>query len=195
MKVKVPVWGYVIGIIMIFFGGCSTIQNTQKVFTPKILEMQENMMNNVHAEFETAKMDSTIISSKDSLAIKKLNKFNTIKNSLHDMVGFTDHYKRWIVIFGYIGIVLSLLYIVGGIFLMVIRRFSLKITYSVLIAYIIFDIVQMIVLSLETKSGLAVASIVSNNLFGTCLDIGLLVIILVCDKTVYRSVMKEKKII
>ncbi len=191
MKVKVPVWGYIVGIAMIFFGGCSTIQNTQKVFTPKLLEMQENMMNNVHAEFETVKMDSTIESSKDSLAIKRFNEFKTMKNSLHDMVGFTDHYKRWIVIFGYIGVVLSLLYIVGGVFLMVIKRFSLKIVYSALIAYITFGIVQMIVLSSGNNSGFAGISVIFNNIFGIGLDVCLLLIIIVCDKAAYRYVIPE----
>jgi Na+-translocating ferredoxin:NAD+ oxidoreductase RnfD subunit len=196
MKVEVPVWGYVIGIIMIFFGGCSTLNNKDSIYTPEVIEKTETEIDSFYMALDSLERNSIYISDKDTLRTEELDGFKTImKDTVSGMVSFSDHYKRWVVIFGYIGIILSLLYIVGGIFLMVIRKFSIMIAYSALIAYITFGIVQMVVLSLGSNGGLVGISIIFDNLFGVFLDVGILIAVIACDKTVYRSVMKEEKTI
>ncbi len=93
--------------------------------------------------------------------------------------------------FGYIGIVISLLYALGGILLLTPKRFSIKVVYAALILSILFSVTQTIVLTSDSESGFIAMSKGFSQIFGIIVDIILLSVVFASDKEVYDALEKQ----
>ncbi len=163
---KTPTWGTVIGIIMIFFGGCGALNDMKTISMPEELARQKELMKSTVAEKEVEKdsvrygnIDSlTSTSTKDDEEISFFGK----KQSVEEMLELSAFTKTWIVRFGYIGVFASLLYLLGGIFLLIKKTFSIKLVYAALIISILCSGAQTAVLTSSSSSGIIAASTVSQ---------------------------------
>lgn len=196
---KVPSWSYVVGILMMLFGGCTVLksaQGTQQKSFQEQIEGNNEMMERFNIENEnavdpdslTAALDSMVVSL-DSLKNSDLD--NPFAKKMLDMVGqvinMSEYTKTWLVRFAYIGIFVGLLYLIGGLLLMVPKTFSVKIALAALILSIILGIAQPIILSLD-PSGSAFSFITGlGGIFSIIVDIILLIVIMASDKSVYRG--------
>jgi len=185
---KAPTWAVVIGIFMILFGSCSINSSVQSINAPDMIEMQQEMMKNMSKGFTNTPIDSLDLTSLDSLretngeANQRLEAMNETMGKFFYM---SDHTKKWTVRFGYIGIAVSLLYILGGVFLFIIKPYSLKLAFTGLILSIIFGISQMMVLTSEPSSGFIALASGYSKIFGVVIDIVFLIIVATADKTPY----------
>lgn len=179
---KTPTWAYVIGIIMICVGGCKSMTSIKYINMPSLLKVQQQIMDNMTKGFEGNTEDSVPDSTRASTDLMMKNAGDTLKKQFY-MSEFT---KRWSVNFGYIGLFISLLYILGGIFLMSIRSFSLKLAFSAIGLSILFSIVRAIVLARGHDDGFTALSTRVSAMFAIFTDLIVLIVILISDKSTYK---------
>ena len=91
---------------------------------------------------------------------------------------------------GYIGLVFSFLFIIGGLFLLIKKDFSIKLAYFVLGANIAFSIFKWIMLSGKGGSMLAISNSVGAA-FSILISIIVGVVIVSCDKSHYEEVYTD----
>lgn len=197
---KTPTWGYVVGVIMILFGGCSTLKSINAINSPKDLEVKQEIVKDIFSKSNHSTSDSTVqdsiqiaeLDSTSSIIISKSGDMDNeelakkINSKIEKAFQIPDNTKIWMVRFAYLGIFFSLVYLLGGIFLIVKKAFSIKLAYVALILSILFSIAQFMVYSNDSPDSLITLSTGFSKFFGVLLDIILLIVVLVSDKDAYR---------
>jgi hypothetical protein len=190
---KAPTWGTAIGVIMIIFGGCSVMNDLQSINLPGVLEKQKVIINDTLEE--NAEEDSLVSEQIDSLGTPEkdgVDAFQDPKKIAEEVLTLSEFTKTWIVRFGYIGVGVSLLYILGGIFLLTPRKLSIPIAYAALIVSIAFSGIQAVVLtSSGSASGLIALTSGFSQIFGIIIDIILLSIVFASDKDAYHNALSS----
>jgi hypothetical protein len=105
--------------------------------------------------------------------------------NIKEMLTISDYLKEWMVRLGWMGLFFSLLYVIGGVFMLVRKRFSLKLVYAALVLSILFAVFGIFIITNEGQNFLTMASVASAG-FGIFIDIILLIIVTACDKTAYE---------
>lgn len=196
---RIPTWAYVVGVCMILFGGCSLTQDIQSINVRSMMEAQMAMLENLEGEIEVeieetdslSTSDSTFTAS-DSIGTDMGEGITNMAEGIKDIFNMSDYAIKWTIRFGYIGLFLSLLYIFGGVFLMVKRKFSIKLAYTALLASIVFSIVQTLVMNADPTNNFVSQMSSLGYLFGMFLDLILLVVILACDKSAFGNAPVEE---
>lgn len=188
---KTPTWAYIIGILMLLIGGCGAVKDMQSINTQTILDMQKTMLEDMSGNIKSINKDSVANNTNDTITSTKSNTeqveiINNMSKTMEKMLYMSDYTKKWRVRFGYVGLVLSVIYILAGIFLIIRKSFSMKLTYTALGLYILFGIIQILVFSRdETKGFMAMTSLYSY-MFSIIFDVVILIAILGADKTAYK---------
>lgn len=189
---KIPTWVYIVGIIMILFGGCGIIKEQQQIFLPDTLETQQKAINDFIAENEDAAAeneDSDTSSTTEQEKLEEAMKILTMDafESMDKILQMSEFTKTWTVRFAIMGIIVSFLYLLGGVFLLIRKRFSIPLAYSVLILSMIFSLIRWAVLATDASSGLFNLALSFSNLSGIVFDFVLVIIIMASDKTYFRE--------
>ncbi len=166
---KTPTWAIIIGSIMLLFGGCSALNYMSTVFTPMVFDMQEDVFDEIEREIETSE--------------EEIDEFPL--NMMRNMFDVSDYTMKWIVRFGYIGVFISLFYMMGGAFLLIRRRISIRLAYAALILSMVFSIVKAVVLSQEGNLFSLSAGVAAIG--GIVVNIILLAIIIASEKEAYET--------
>lgn len=202
---KTPGWAIFVGIMMILIGGCGALSDGQAILSPKLFSMNEDFMevieeNSEKEDSETNASDEVdtnteLIDSSDSdlstevqLDSSDINfdkEDNDVPEEISELLKISDHYKTWIVRFGYIGLIFSALYIISGFFMIARQRFSLKLTYITLISCIIFALIQIFILTMGEKNIFTIGSSASAG-GGILVDLIFIIIITACDTEAYE---------
>ncbi len=189
---KTPTWAIVIGICLMLFGGCSLTKNIQSINMPDMIEMQQNMMEKMAGSTTSINSDSLFeASNRDTTNVQNIDMFKNIAERMQDMFAMSEFTKTWTVRFGYIGLFVSIIYILSGIFLLIKKGFSIKLVYIALITSIVFSGVQSLVLASDTSGGFIAKSASFGNMFGIIIDIILIVVLVSMDKSDYKWNTKE----
>ncbi len=186
---KTPTWGSVIGILMIVFGGCSALNDVKAISMPEELAKQKEIIRKTVAE-ENSKEDSVRLEDIDSLATSKTSEDEIPffgKQSVEEILNLSEFTKTWIVRFGYIGAFASLLYMLGGVFLLVPKSFSIKLVYAALVVSILCGGAQAAVLTSSSSSGIIAITTGLSQIFGILVDIILLAVIFSSGKEAYSG--------
>jgi hypothetical protein len=212
MKSQTPTWAIIVAILMMLIGGCGIKSDIQYINIRSMLAKKDKFMNKIDASIEKEK-DSLAAVSADDVAVDTLT-MDTISeeveedvvntdtsaidingekkdiNEVKDMIeGFLDVPEEtilWMIRLGYIGLFFSFLFLVGGLFLLIKKDFSIQLAYIVLGANIVFSIFKWIMLSGKGGSLLAI----SNSLgaaFSIIIAIILGIVIVSCDKSHYEE--------
>ena len=154
---KIPTWGYIIGIFMLLIGGCSGTSSIQAIYTPTILDMQKKMMQGFTEGSKSVKTDS--LSNQNQQNTKSSKELNSdqkklIKNmseTMEQMFYMSDYAKKWSVIFGYTGVLISFIYMLAGVFLMIRKPFSINLVYIALGLFILFNLFSVLYFSINKR--------------------------------------------
>lgn len=192
---KTPTWATTIGIIMIVLGGCSVMNDVKAIRLPEDLEKAMSIMKKEKREPKLNKQDSITLEGIDSLSAIQENEAEedsisfggSGKQSVEEFLLLTDFTKTWIVRFGYIGLLSAVLYILGGVFLLVRRNFSITLAYGVLIFSILSSGAQAAMLTSGSSSGIIAITTGLGQLLGILIDIILLAVIFASDKDAYSK--------
>jgi len=188
---KIPTWAILIGICMLLFGGCEMVSSTQAVYLPDVLEMQSNMMKTMqeNGTFGSVYPPDSILNSADSsasaMAQLQSKRMHDAFNQTRNIFSMSAYAKKWIVVFGYMGVLVGGFYFLSGIFLLVRLPFSIRLVFIALIISIVFNLTQTIVMSFDQEGGFMSKSFGIGNLFGVVLDVVLLIVLMVIDKSTY----------
>jgi Na+-translocating ferredoxin:NAD+ oxidoreductase RnfD subunit len=196
---KTPTWATVIAVIMIVFGGCGAINDIRSISMPEKLEEGKEKIK-IKADKKAlqdstaiAALDSTETAGADSIAATSDGDADKAdipffgKKSQEEILTLSEFSKTWIVRFGYIGAVVSLIYLVGGIFLLVRRVFSIKIVYAALAISILCAGAQTSILT-STAAGDFMSKMVGlSQLPSILIDIVLLAVVFASDKDAYKE--------
>lgn len=191
---KRPTWVTVVGILMIFFGGCGGITSDLKqINTEALVGLQNDFVDELEGEFgaelidssdkniliEMGGLDSTLVES-DTLSSKNLAK--TIK-SLSRMSPETI---STIIRHGYMGLVVSVFYVLTGFLLLFLRKeYVVKITIAILVLSLVFVLYQYLEIQNLDLSKLFSFGLQANILFGAVIDVILLILFLILDKSYF----------
>lgn len=184
---ETPVWAYVIGIMMILFGGCSITGDLQSINYPNILDRQQEILEGFSAKNETPQIDSLESDINKIAGLGEQQILNNMAKSMKEMFSVSEFTKKWMVRFGYIGLIFSILYVFAGIFLLIKKNFSINLAYSALALSIILSIVKSIVLSSDSSGGSILMISGFSQIFEIIIDIILLTVIVASDKTAYKT--------
>jgi hypothetical protein len=184
---KTPTWGTVIGVLMIMFGGCSVLSNVQLINLPDKLEEKKVEIHHNMDESKTEESDSVDVEANDSLITEsgpsgKEEKLEEAEKALE----LSEFSKTWMVRFGYIGIIVALIYMTSGFFLMKPKRFSIQLAYGALILSIAYCATQTVVLTSAGSSAGMIALITgASKIVSIIIDIILLSVVFASDKEAY----------
>lgn len=165
------------------------MNDIKSITLPAILEKQKALVKGKMEEARTHAADSSATKI-DSLATADddpKESFDEKQKKVDEMLKLSDFSKTWIVRFGYVGVFSAVLYILGGIFLLVRKSFSIKLAYAVLIFSILSSAVQAAVLTSGESSGIIALSTGLSQLLGVVVDIILIAIIFASDKEAYSD--------
>lgn len=212
MKSQTPTWAIIVAILMMLIGGCGIKNDIQYINIRSMLAMKDKFMNKIDASIEKEK-DSLAVVSPDAVAVDTLT-MDTISeeveedvvntdtsaidingekkdiNEVKDMIeGFLDVPEetiQWMIRLGYIGLFFSVLFLVGGLFLLIKKDFSIQLAYTVLGANIAFSIFKWVMLSGKGGSILAISNSIGAA-FSIIISIIVGIIIVSCDKSHYEE--------
>lgn len=185
-----PKWALTVGILMMLFGGCGVANDIKQIALPEVMEFQNDLV----AELATKDGDEV-----DAANFEFLEKISGLEEDEESGKNLTvvDHIKHVsniperemdkLVLHGYVGIVISILYVLAGILLILKRKHILKLVFCILFASIVFAIFQIIEFRSFNISGLLKVGLDFNIYFGMLQDIILVIVLLIVDKTYYRE--------
>jgi VIT1/CCC1 family predicted Fe2+/Mn2+ transporter len=198
---KTPTWGVVIGILMVLFGGCSVMNDINAIRLPSVLEKQRAILHEkaeerkneekdereIEEEAET-NQDTTLTEATDSLEFAEAMEDEEDMKKIENILNVSEFTKTWMVRFGYIGIVISVLYLLAGIFLLIPKKFSIKLAYTALILSITLSGTSAVILTTDSTSTGFIGLVTGfSQIFGVIIDIVLLAIIFASEKEAYTA--------
>lgn len=169
---KVPAWVYVVGIIMIVFGGCGVVNKVASAgmqsseFTETFNEAMEESMKQMPSD--------------DKKALESLG--------LDDMT-FDEETMELMSLFNNIGIFVGLFYLVAGLILLLKKKIAIKLVYAALVVSILFTIIQFFAMMSSESSLMKFGSFFLW--FGVIVDLALLIVVAVVDKTQWKYLTGE----
>lgn len=189
-----PGWATFIGIFMLLIGGCGALDNFGDMNADKILEMQSEMMD----EIESGKGKADTITL-DSISAKQLTMFGDsivkdsmdnvdVNKTLKSMFKISDYRIEWTKKFAYIGLFISLIFALSGIFYLTRKKYTIQLSIAVLALSLAVGIFQFIIFRADSESSKMVSNIGNFEIYWSIfLDIILLVTIMVLDKSYYNE--------
>jgi hypothetical protein len=176
---------------MILCGSCGAINHLKMTRITDIDTIKDKVLNEVDIEVKSSDLDSTgqsiVVMKTDSLAQDSTETMVDLKSTIEKYMYMTDYFKRWSVIIGYAGLLVSMIYIVAGIFFFYRKKISILIGFIALGLSIVFSISKILVFAGDSSSELILGTIKYSTFFGVFIDIVLLVILLISDKTYYTE--------
>jgi hypothetical protein len=216
MKSQTPTWAIIIAILMMLIGGCGIKNDIQYINIRSMLAMKDKFISKIDEKVDKSE-DTTANTSNDTLTAETMDAdtvsadvdeellttdtsgleingekkdINEVKDMLGGFLDIPEETIQWMIRLGYIGLVFSFLFIIGGLFLLIKKDFSIKLAYFVLGANIAFSIFKWIMLSGKGGSMLAISNSVGAA-FSIFISIIVGVVIVSCDKSHYEEVYTD----
>ncbi len=165
MRKTAPGWGKAIGIIMICLGGLGIFYQIYKLIMPMFFNSFPIAMNNL------SHLDN--------------NPYNDVViNEFSNLFGFTQLQVTMLVVFGILGLVLTIFYIMGGVKLLSVAPANYNFAKFALIAFVVLNALAC-VFFFTTRGGMFMTAIMMYSLIGLVFDITLLIILLSSNKADY----------
>lgn len=168
MKKQPPAWGKTIGILMIIFGSLGAFAQFYKIIFPNMIRMQQRMMN----EFSQAPMYA------------EGSSFQRSTRLFDEMTGMSQTQEYALYMFGFLGLVGCVLYIIGGVKLLNARPQNYNFAKYSLIGFLILN-VSFLTIILSSGPSFFIIAIMFYPIFGLVIDVVLTIILLASDKSKY----------
>ncbi len=170
-----PTWVMVVGIMMIVFGALGVLGGLQDIIFPSVFDMSQE-------EQEAFKQLRENELSGENLEGEQLA--NEILESVEEVLDFPEWYSTWLQVSGSVNILISIFYLLVGVWLITIKPFAIRAVHFIMPLSIIWAIVQAIVVI--RMDNLIMLGQVPGSVMSILIDIGLWITVMVCDKKVFR---------
>lgn len=193
-----PGWATFMGIFFLLIAGCGGLDNITEMNADQIVEFQSDILEEIDSETseENVELDSIQL---DSSAQERLSMFGDsivkdsannvdVKETLKGIMKISDYRLKWMRSFAYIGLVISCLFAISGIFFLARRKFTIQLAIATLALSLVVGIFQFIIFRADTESGKMISNMANIEVYWSIfLDIILLVSIMVLDKSYYNN--------
>lgn len=179
-----PTWAVVIGILMIFFGGCGISNDIQQIYTTELSEFGNDFFEEISIE---ASKDTLTEREKEMFGLEGDEGPSTIFDAAKHMTDLPEDSLKVVVRHGYIGLAISLLFILAGLFFLLSKKHVIKIAIATLIASILFVFLQAYEMSSIEMPDIFRWGLNINLYCGLALDVLMLLVILIMDKAYYSD--------
>lgn len=177
-KPKTPNWIIGIGIVLILLGGCNLTSNVQSINMPELMGMQKKMVQNMTQKLDSmdseASSDSTIV---DSLSNNEVESFENLFSDIYEKYAMSEYAQTWIVRFGYTGMLLSIAFIISGVFLLLKKPYAIKLIYITLVLSILFNIVKFLIMYFDPSGNFISISMSMGYIWSTVIDIVIIIVV------------------
>jgi hypothetical protein len=125
-EVKKPTWVNVMGVLAIIFGlmgVMGVMGGVQEILMPQMLDAQKEFLGEMKAELKPKVENELIV---ETLEKKETNDIDPsfIFNQFESMLSFPDWFKKWAPIIGGVSMIAGILYLLGGVFLLMVKSFA-----------------------------------------------------------------------
>lgn len=207
MKSQTPTWAIVCAILMMLAGGCGIKNDIQYINIKEMMAMKDKFQDAIQQSIEnkenetsisdtlnepyveyTASVDSldqdTTFATKDTaVASAEIDDFT---QKMESMLDISDDTIQKIIYIGYAGLLFSLLFLLGGLFLLIKKTFSIQLALVGLGLNIIFAITKWIILSGNGNFLVSVSNSMSA-VFSIIFCLIIMIVIYASDKTHYEE--------
>lgn len=166
MNKRAPVWGKAIGIIMICLGGLGVFYQAYKIIVPSLFRNMFGIINN-----------DAIYNHSDNVSRQAVNQ-------LTEMMFMTEGQATAMKVIGFLGVLLTIFYIIGGAKLLVPKPANYKFARLVLGIFIFYNLVS-IILVYTSNMGYFFNMIMIYAIVGLAFDVALFVILLKSNQADY----------
>lgn len=166
MNKKAPVWGKAIGIIMISLGGLGVFYQAYKIIVPSLFRNMFGVFNN-----------EALYNQNDNVSRQAVDQ-------LTEMMFMTEGQANSMKIIGFLGILLTIFYIIGGAKLLVPKPANYKFARLALGIFIFYNLVSVI-LVYGSGMGYFFNMIMIYAIVGLVFDIALIIILLKSNQADY----------
>jgi len=186
---KAPTWGRVIGIIMIVLGSLGIFYQIYKIAMPAMMDIQQDMMSEITNEIEYNEEFNHEFEN-ENIRMRPEKIFNTFQEKFM----LTDSSKKWLPVFGMLGILFCIYYIIGGAMLLKAKPLNYKIALSAIGGTVALNLISYIVL-FSGGTSLMLFGLLIYSFIGVLIDLALFIIFISSDKSKYgiHSVQQEIK--
>lgn len=156
---KRPTWVLTIGIVCIILGLFRFFNAYEMTVLPQKLEEAREVLEKISQD-SSVNIEGNLgvpwLKYKiktDSITGQEIEELENLKSMLNSTLDASNHFLRWVVPMGLAGMVVTLIYIMGGILLLIARPFSVKFIYFALgLSILFYTFMFMVLLSDKTPS-------------------------------------------
>ncbi len=201
---KVPAWGKTLAILGIIFGAFGVIGNSSRLIMPTMAKFQGAMLEEMEkipvdtiANYEALVDDATgdTIGYDTTYTFQTLGEndaeFNPVR-PMKEMFGMDDNSVKLFNLFGYLGIVVAFLFIVGSIFLFFQKPISPTLFITGVSLSLIFRIALVVIFM--SQGNIYMMSSSYGSIFVILTDITFLIIAIVSDKNFYKGIDPDEEL-
>lgn len=206
-----PTWVIVYAIFMFLVGGCSLFNDIGDLNIDKLEALQDEIIDvkvnaNVSINGDNIKSD-TFQTKLDTMSEAKIDTMNQrlskilgdtlardedgnvdMQATLKKATVISDYRKVWTKRFAMISMVISILFIIGGIFLLRKNKITVPFIITVLSTSMAFGLFQFFIYKADEASGSLIAATGKFEvIFSIVVDVMLLIVFMVLDKSYYTE--------
>lgn len=174
-------------------------------------EELDALQEQLELEPETLEADSSLVHSIDSLKTilggedgfdemdrvdlteferESLLKVGNVPKAFSDMFSVSDHTKLWTKRFAWIGLIINMVFIAGGIWMLMMKKWSPRLAMVILTVSILTSVARILIITGDTETGFFAKVSWLGDIWSIILDLGLLITLLVVDKSPYTGILK-----
>jgi hypothetical protein len=182
---KPPAWATIVGILGICFGALGLMGGGYELMMPMMMSMQKKMMEGMKDSIKQAPKASAPSAAKPS---EPPVDPRVIFKTFEEFMSMPPWYERFSYINGTLQLLLAALYILASVFLLVVRRGAA--TFFVAVAAVSsLRNLAAVAIGLSSGSFMAFWSVAAGAA-GFLIDLVLSIVVLVSDRSAYRSEVK-----
>lgn len=206
-----PTWVIVYAIFMFLVGGCSLFNDIGDLNIDKLEQLQEEMLDvdvNVNVNVEGDNIESDTFQTKlDTMSEAKIDTMNQrlsmlfgdtlqrdangkvdMKATIKKATNISEYRKTWTKRFAMISLVISILFIIGGIFLLTKNKITVPFIITTLASSMAFGLFQYFIFKADEASGSLIATTGKFEvIFSIVVDVILLIVFMVLDKSYFTE--------
>jgi hypothetical protein len=195
---KRPTWATVVGVLGIIFGGFGILGAGQDMLMPYMFTIQKEIFagieEQVEREADKQRGEADSVGDHDQELEKRRGipfdgPPDPMFKMMEQMWNFPDWFPAWSVASGIFRLLLNGFYIMASIMLLMVKPYSIRIFYIAAGTSIGFSIIKAGVLA-SALSFMGIAMML-GGIFGIIIDIVLIVVVAISDKTAFRSPATE----
>ncbi len=190
-----PSWVKIVGSLMILFAGCGVTQDIKQINTKELAEFSNDLANEISRELGEesigdGELDILIkVGGVDTVGVERdsLRSLNHVSDMVKSITEMSESAMHKLKVHGQLGLVLSFFYALAGLLLILTRKHVLKLVFAMLGISLLFAIYQVVDLKNEDMSKLMRIGINFNHYCGAFLDVVLLCVLAMVDKSYFTQ--------